>query len=769
MSACRAARWVALACLLVPWRTPAAASDVADVPLVRFLESLRRAGVAVIYSDALVRPGMSVRRLPQGAPRQQLDVVLADFGLQAVQGPGRSLLIVRAPRATSRVRPDGTGVADRAVALQEIVISASRYELLRQGSGQGHYLGAADIVRSPDVGDDPLRMLARLPGAAFSAFSAQAHFRGGAVSETLYRFDGVRLYEPFHLKDFQSVFSVIDPATLSGMVVHTGAYPARLGDRLSGVVELQPLHAHGAPQGEVSLSLFNVAALHARGLGSGRGALQLSARRSVYDQLLRWFDSSGSEPGYAEGLARARWQWNATVGVTAGVLAFSDDVKLADSDREEQARATYRDRYAWLRLEFAPPGRWSGSVALTDVALAADRSGEVVHPGVSSGTLLDRRRHAISGLNTDWAWGGRGVQVGFGAETRWVRGDYRYADAVAFDVLFDAPGFEAQRQRQRSLRLRPHGTLQAVYAETRLQPLPHLAAELGLRLDRETLSPGGSQRFSPRASVQWRASERLRWRAAVGLYSQGQGVEELRVSDGETRYPSPQRALQWVGGLEYDAQGRWRGQLEIYAKHYAHPHVRFENLLNSQVLLPELKPDRQRIVPQRAEARGIELTLERHVGDRLDAWLSAGWSSARERTATGWQSRAWDRPWSLAIGANATRGVWEASVALSARTGWPSTRLDLIEDEPAVARPAGRMGDVRLGGYLAMDLRVARHWRLREAGTLNAFVEAANVTGRRNTCCVEYEVNSDAGELDFETQRLAYPRPLASLGVAWRY
>lgn len=136
MSACRAARWVALACLAVPWRTPAA-SDAAHVPLVCFLDSLRRAGVAVIYSDALVRPGMSVRRLPQGAPRQQLDVVLADFGLQAVQGPGRSLLIVRAPRATSRVCPDVTGAADRAVALQEIVISASRYELLRQGSGQG--------------------------------------------------------------------------------------------------------------------------------------------------------------------------------------------------------------------------------------------------------------------------------------------------------------------------------------------------------------------------------------------------------------------------------------------------------------------------------------------------------------------------------------------------------------------------------------------------------------------------------------------------------
>ena len=39
--------------------------------------------------------------------------------------------------------------------------------------------------------------------------SARASIRGGEPEETLVRFDGLRLYNPFHLKDFQSVFSSV--------------------------------------------------------------------------------------------------------------------------------------------------------------------------------------------------------------------------------------------------------------------------------------------------------------------------------------------------------------------------------------------------------------------------------------------------------------------------------------------------------------------------------------------------------------------------------
>ena len=80
----------------------------------------------------------------------------------------------------------------------------------------------------PDLGDDPLRAVARLPGVASSDFSAKANMRGGETDETLFRFDGLRLQNPFHLKDFQSVFSTIDPSVISGN--------AHLRGRLSGAV-----------------------------------------------------------------------------------------------------------------------------------------------------------------------------------------------------------------------------------------------------------------------------------------------------------------------------------------------------------------------------------------------------------------------------------------------------------------------------------------------------------------------------------------------------
>ncbi|MCC7462796.1 MAG: hypothetical protein IT480_10095 [Gammaproteobacteria bacterium] len=221
--------------------------------------------------------------------------------------------------------------------------------------------------------------------------------------------------------------------------------------------------------------------------------------------------------------------------------------------------------------------------------------------------------------------------------------------------------------------------------------------------------------------------------------------------------------------MEYAAARGWRWQLEAYEKRYARPHVRFENLLNGQVLLPELKPDRRRVAPRQALARGIELTVLHRLGDSLDAWLSGSWSSARERTTAGWDARGWDRPWSATFGLSAERGGWEWSAVLGARSGWPSTQMELVAMDPALARPMGRPAALRLGTFVAVDLRIARHWRIGQAGTLSGFLEAANVTGRRNPCCVEYEVNSDSGAPELETQRLDYPRPLASLGVAWRY
>ena len=69
--------------------------------------------------------------------------------------------------------------------------------------------------------------------------------RGGDKNETLVIFDGLPLYEPFHLRLLQSPTSVLDERILDGIDVYAGGFTAEFGDRMSAVIE----RARCAPSG----------------------------------------------------------------------------------------------------------------------------------------------------------------------------------------------------------------------------------------------------------------------------------------------------------------------------------------------------------------------------------------------------------------------------------------------------------------------------------------------------------------------------------------
>ena len=122
----------------------------------------------------------------------------------------------------------------------EIVVTASRYELLRELVTAPFYIDQRAIEQQPDFGDDPLRALHRLPGAA-AGVSAQAHLRGGELNETAVVLNGQRLLDPFHIRDYQSLFSAIDARAIDGMEVYTGGFPVRYGDKIGALVLVDAL------------------------------------------------------------------------------------------------------------------------------------------------------------------------------------------------------------------------------------------------------------------------------------------------------------------------------------------------------------------------------------------------------------------------------------------------------------------------------------------------------------------------------------------------
>ena len=109
------------------------------------------------------------------------------------------MLIVRAAPRVAPI-PDIAAPAVPLVAVPELIVTTSRYEMLREPVVPVSSLANTDIERLPDLGDDPLRAVARLPGTAINGLSAKTNIRGGATDETLVTFDDLRLFNPFHLR-----------------------------------------------------------------------------------------------------------------------------------------------------------------------------------------------------------------------------------------------------------------------------------------------------------------------------------------------------------------------------------------------------------------------------------------------------------------------------------------------------------------------------------------------------------------------------------------
>ncbi|MEJ2087879.1 MAG: TonB-dependent receptor plug domain-containing protein, partial [Gammaproteobacteria bacterium] len=124
--------------------------------------------------------------------------------------------------------------------LEEVVVVSSRYALEQTSGSSVHTLTAHDLNTTPEFGDDALRASNHLPGMATIGLSARPYIRGGLQDETLVLFNDLELLEPFHLKDFQSVFSGFNPSLVKSIDVYTGGFPARYGDRMSGVMDIKP-------------------------------------------------------------------------------------------------------------------------------------------------------------------------------------------------------------------------------------------------------------------------------------------------------------------------------------------------------------------------------------------------------------------------------------------------------------------------------------------------------------------------------------------------
>src|SRR5206468_8237099 len=83
---------------------------------------------------------------------------------------------------------------------------------------------------------DVLRAVRLLPGVtARNDYSVGMNVRGGEADQNLVLLDGYLIYNPFHMG---GLFSTFMDASVGGIDLVTGAFPARYGGRLSSVLDV---------------------------------------------------------------------------------------------------------------------------------------------------------------------------------------------------------------------------------------------------------------------------------------------------------------------------------------------------------------------------------------------------------------------------------------------------------------------------------------------------------------------------------------------------
>ncbi|MDE2294544.1 MAG: TonB-dependent receptor [Gammaproteobacteria bacterium] len=758
---------LALLACVAPACLPQARAGTRDAPLVTdVLAALERAGVRLLYSSQLVPPGLRARGPVTGSTvRERLRSLLAPLGLEARSLPGGGYAIVRAEPAPT------PAVARSPVEepLERIVVQTSRY---RSSPIGGVTTGRHALENSPETHNDAVRALQVIPGTAVAGYTARTHVRGSRDDEILFRYDGVTLNQPYHLKELQSLFSPVDPAAVNSVTSWTGIAPIEFGDQIGGVVDIAPRRIHRTTV-DLQASEQGASAMAGTVFGSGRGTVFADLRMQNEFAPVGWIETRVGAPTLNDMIVHATWRFDSRTTLAAGTLAIDDRRKYFSTENAQNKAVNGGEFYAWLRLEHRFGERLQNVTLLSSEDSHENVNGSVAEPYLVTGQLQEHSWHAVYTLrdelrdapSTRWAWHA-------GAEATVANLVDDSSGYAAFSAPF-APDLQPHAIAISDESVAAHAMTWAAYGSVRWRATRRLVADLGVRRDQRKFS-------GLRADAQWGVRANLRERlSAVSTMRLGWGQEsqadvfDPRVVAGSIVPQTVRRVTQTDLSFERLLPHGWTVRAEGYYKDEGTPYSKSTYVFSPFALLPELAVDRVHVLSARSRMTGIELSLTTDRARPLSGSVSYVWSRAMDLVAGRWVPRAWDQPNAVKVDAAWRHEAFRVAASAVWHTGWPYTPLlasrTTWTDPNGVSLGFAPLNSARLGSFLSLDARIAWEHRLGH-GVLQAFLDVYDLTDSHVTCCRSYAVvRSASGTYGLVESRSPWLNLTPIFGVRWHY
>ena len=654
---------------------------------------------------------------------------------------------------TTRVR---VNMIWEVIPLPEVLVSPGAFGLLEEvAPGTVRALTREEIETRPQIGEDIFRAVQRLPGVASDDISTRLNIRGGSDREVLVRLDGLELYEPYHLKDWDGVLGIVDLNAVGGVEVVVGGFGPEFGNKLTGVFDMTSRTSVGEPVTSVGVSISNLTFMSRGGFNEDRGSWLVSARRGFMDLVMSLVgEGNRFSPEYYDVFAKVRYQVAPHHVVSIHALRAGDTFLLRETPSEGpdtvDLSSDWKSDYGWATWDADVGASVSARTTGWVGRVTRSRAGFIDDPGETPLRVRveDERVFTFGGLRSDL-----GVEITpdallrVGGEVKQSGADFTYLGR-AWRPFVTPEHTRGIRMDSTDVELAPTSTAASTYAALRLRPLPNWTAEAGLRYD--YISHTDDKDVSPRLLTALEVTPGTTLRASWGRYRQPHGLQELEVGDGETTYRASESANQVALGFERRARGGLGLRVEAYRRTIGNPHPRYLNAEQELVVFPELAGDRVRIDPTRSRARGLEVLLEQRSGPRWTWAASYTLAQAEDEVGGAWVPRRFDQRHTVSLfTAYRPAPDWDVSVSWQYHTGWPATawtyEVETLDDGwNHWTRIFGPMRGIRLPAYHRLDVRVSRRFQVR-GNTLDAFVDLFNVYDRLNLGSFDYVGSYDRG------------------------
>lgn len=674
---------------------------------------------------------------------------------------------------------------------QSLTVTESAFLAPEEVKTSGFIVTREEIFKTAGALQDVSRYVQSLPGVAIGSndFRNDIIVRGGSPLENLFVVDNIELPNINSFANFASAggtVSILDAAVIQDVTFLSGGYPAPFTNRTSGVLQVAQREGNRQKrEGRVTLGFAGVGAIFEGPVNKGKGSWLTSARRSFLDVFTDDI-GFGGVPVFYSFTNKFVYDLTPRDRIWAVSITGVDDIRLGAregvKDPEEVNNLDIRydgwrsgNGFNWQRL-FGSNG--VGLLGITHAeARVNSRVRDLLRGGLPPGGLTvdqqiarapevfrENSREGETTIKYDLTWNLPVIQkLQVGGNFKVFNNSYKTASPFGVDTPFSM-------QRD----LNPYDISErftayqsSAYIQTTQNLTKRLNLTLGGRLDNYRFL--GATRFSPRAGLSFRITDKLSARASYGQYYQQPFFLFLTVFP-VNRGLIPFRADHYVGGLSYVANSTLRFTAEVYRKEYKDypvaqqfPTLSLANVGDTFAVRNILFP---LVSAGRGRAMGVEFFVEKKFSAKWFGQANASFSKVEYGGLDGVLrpgSFDYQRIFNVVGGYRLTK-KWELSSRFSYLGGRPFTPFNAAV---STAQRRGvfdlsRVNAERLPAYARLDLRADRTFMVRDKPLL-VFIGANNILNRKNVGGFGWNRATNATELN--EQLGLFP----TIGLEWRF